>query len=178
MCSCSSKSTNQRAAILEPATNVFVAGQGEKRKTSTETCNETMLRDKLRIFVYLVFCRLIPFTPWEWLTPDDFTLSDARRFYLSKADSLGLKGLKNYLLKLSTRCIVFPRRSCHLLLWVWVSMIYSCYLTHIHLLKIMTRYEFKTMDRVSGLTVSCSLVLMSVCSIMMKSDRRSSNFSS
>jgi len=25
--------------------------QGEKRKTSTKTCNETMLRDKLRVFV-------------------------------------------------------------------------------------------------------------------------------
>ena len=25
--------------------------QGEKRETSTETCNETMLRDKLRVFV-------------------------------------------------------------------------------------------------------------------------------
>ena len=25
--------------------------QGEKRETSTKTCNETMLRDKLRVFV-------------------------------------------------------------------------------------------------------------------------------
>ena len=31
--------------------------QGEKRETSTKTCNETMLRDKLRVF-YLVFRRL------------------------------------------------------------------------------------------------------------------------
>ena len=37
-----------------------------------------------------------PFTPKEWLI--DFTLSNTRRFYLSKGDPSGLKGLKNYLL--------------------------------------------------------------------------------
>ena len=30
--------------------------QGEKRETSTQTCNETMLRAKLRVFV----CRILP----------------------------------------------------------------------------------------------------------------------
>ena len=34
--------------------------QGEKRETSTKTCNETMLRDKLRVFV----SRLSP--PLQW----------------------------------------------------------------------------------------------------------------
>ena len=38
---------------------------------------------------------LNPFTPKSDLI--DFTLSDARRFYLSKGDPLGVKGLKNYL---------------------------------------------------------------------------------
>ena len=57
ICSCASKSTNQRAAFIQPTTNVFVAGQvaliapGEKRETSTKTCNETMFRDKLRVIV-------------------------------------------------------------------------------------------------------------------------------
>ena len=57
ICSCHSKSANQRAAFLQPATNVFVATQGhfiihgEKRETSTKTCNGTMLRDKLKVFV-------------------------------------------------------------------------------------------------------------------------------
>ena len=51
-------------------------------------------------------------TPWEWkgyktislnpFTPKsdliDFTLSNARQFYLSRGDPLGVKGLKNYLL--------------------------------------------------------------------------------
>ena len=35
--------------------------QGEKRETSTKTCNETMLRDKLRVFV----SRISP--PFRWL---------------------------------------------------------------------------------------------------------------
>ena len=38
-----SKSSNQCAAKL--------MAQGGKRETSTKTCNETMLRDKLRVFV-------------------------------------------------------------------------------------------------------------------------------
>ena len=37
-----------------------------------------------------------PFNAQEWLI--DFTLSNARRFYLSKGDPVGTKGLKNYLL--------------------------------------------------------------------------------
>ena len=48
------KSTNQRAAFLQLATNVFVARQADHathRYTSTKTCNETMLRDKLKVFV-------------------------------------------------------------------------------------------------------------------------------
>ena len=36
-----------------------------------------------------------PFTPKGDLT--DFTLCNARRYYLSKGDPLGVKGLKNYL---------------------------------------------------------------------------------
>ena len=36
-----------------------------------------------------------PFTPKSDFI--DFTLSNARRFYLSKGDPLGVKGLKNYL---------------------------------------------------------------------------------
>ena len=36
-----------------------------------------------------------PFTPKSDLI--DFTLSNARRFYSSKGDPLGVKGLKNYL---------------------------------------------------------------------------------
>ena len=50
------KSTNQHAAFLQPATNVFVARQVDHathRHTSTncKICNETMLRDKLKVFV-------------------------------------------------------------------------------------------------------------------------------
>ena len=37
---------------------------------------------------------LNPFTPKSDLI--DFTLSNARRFYSSKGDPLGVKGLKNY----------------------------------------------------------------------------------
>ena len=47
-----------RNNFLQPATNVFVARQvdltqGEKRETSwsTKTCNETLLRDKSKVFV-------------------------------------------------------------------------------------------------------------------------------
>ena len=51
-----SKSTNQRAAFLQPVTNVAekwkkLIAQGEKRETSTKTCIETTLRDKLRVSV-------------------------------------------------------------------------------------------------------------------------------
>ena len=50
MCSCTSKSTNQRPAFLQAATKkLMLITQGEKRETSTKTCNETMLRDKLHI---------------------------------------------------------------------------------------------------------------------------------
>ena len=41
--------------FLQTATNVLLRDklitQGEKRETSTKTCNGTMLRDKLRVFV-------------------------------------------------------------------------------------------------------------------------------
>ena len=44
-----------RNNFLQPATNVFgarqVVTQGEKRETSTKTCNETMLPNKLKVFV-------------------------------------------------------------------------------------------------------------------------------
>ena len=40
---------------------------------------------------------LNPFTPTSDLI--DFTLSNARQFYSSKGDPLGVKGLKNYLPK-------------------------------------------------------------------------------
>ena len=63
ICSCPSKSTNQRAAFLQPATNVFLRvkliKQGEKRETSTKTCNETMLRDKLEGFCISYFASLM-----------------------------------------------------------------------------------------------------------------------
>ena len=55
ICLCPSKSTNQHAAFLQPAINVFVAVklimQSEKWETSTKTCNETMLHNKLKVFV-------------------------------------------------------------------------------------------------------------------------------
>jgi len=41
--------------------------QGEKRETSTKTCSETMLRDKLRVFV----SRISP--PLPYLTPKSST---------------------------------------------------------------------------------------------------------
>ena len=54
-------SSTFRKNFLQPATNAFVAAnvfvagevdhEGDKRETSTKTCNETMLRDKLRVFV-------------------------------------------------------------------------------------------------------------------------------
>ena len=34
--------------------------QGEKRETSTKTCNETMLRDKLRVFASRISPPLVP----------------------------------------------------------------------------------------------------------------------
>ena len=40
-----------------------------------------------------------PFTPKSDLI--DFTLSNARRFYSSKGDPLGVKGLRSYVLKAS-----------------------------------------------------------------------------
>ena len=47
---------------------MFVVTQGKKRETSTKTCNETMLRDKLRAFVsrispplpLVVLCEALP----------------------------------------------------------------------------------------------------------------------
>ena len=42
-----------------------------------------------------IYTLINPFTPESDLI--DFTLSNARRFYSSKGDPLGLKGLKNYL---------------------------------------------------------------------------------
>jgi len=50
-----------RNKFLQPATNVLLLDklitQSEKCETSTKTCNETMLRDKLRVF-FVVFRRL------------------------------------------------------------------------------------------------------------------------
>ena len=52
-----SKSTNQRAAFLQPTTNVSLARQVDhaievkNAKHRPKTCNETMLSDKLRAFV-------------------------------------------------------------------------------------------------------------------------------
>ena len=46
-------------------------------------------------FSYEELGSLNPFNPKSNLT--DFTLCNARQFYLSKGDSMGLKGLKNYL---------------------------------------------------------------------------------
>ena len=40
-----------RNTFPQPATNVFVAGQVDRARWKTGTCNETMLRDKLRVFV-------------------------------------------------------------------------------------------------------------------------------
>ena len=37
--------------------------QGEKRETSTKTCNETMLRDKLSVFVSRISPSLVLFLP-------------------------------------------------------------------------------------------------------------------
>ena len=42
--------------------------QGEKRPTSTKTCNETMLRDKLKV-LYLVFLRL-----YKWVCLHKFVI--------------------------------------------------------------------------------------------------------
>ena len=57
ICSCPRKSTNQRAAFLPTATNVFVAGQSSKvknakhrQKLATKQCYATSLG-----FLYLVF---------------------------------------------------------------------------------------------------------------------------
>ena len=44
-----------RNNFLQPETNVLLGDklimQGEKRETSTQTCNETMLHAKMRVFV-------------------------------------------------------------------------------------------------------------------------------
>ena len=43
--------------------------QGEKRETSTKTCNETMLRDNLRVFVSRISLPLVSFVhPREFMT--------------------------------------------------------------------------------------------------------------
>ena len=64
--------------------------QTENKKISNIACNWSGL-----------FNPLMPNSDLEillCLTPGDFTLSNARRFYSSKGDPLGTKGLKNYLL--------------------------------------------------------------------------------
>ena len=51
--------------------------QGEKRETSTKTCNETMLRDKLRVFV-------------SRISPPLMRISYGRKHF-SQAEGFGLK---------------------------------------------------------------------------------------
>ena len=56
-----------RNNFLQPATNVLLRvrliTQGERRETSTKTCNETMLRDKLRVFVSRISPPLVSENP-------------------------------------------------------------------------------------------------------------------
>ena len=48
----------QRSTFLKTFLRDKLITQGEKQKTSTQTCNETMLRDKLRVFVSCISPRL------------------------------------------------------------------------------------------------------------------------
>ena len=59
---CARVLANQPISVLHFFKKMFLLRvklimQGEKRETSTKTCNETMLRDKLRVFVSCI-CRL------------------------------------------------------------------------------------------------------------------------
>ena len=47
MCSCTSKSTNQRAAFLQPATNVFVAGQVDHARWKTQNIDQNLQRNNV-----------------------------------------------------------------------------------------------------------------------------------
>ena len=62
ICSCPSKSTNQRAAFLQPATNVFVGGQVNHARWKTGNIDENLQRNnvarQVKGFLYLVFRRL------------------------------------------------------------------------------------------------------------------------
>ena len=42
ICSCPSKSTNQRTAFLQPGTNVFVAGQGDQARRKTRNIDQNL----------------------------------------------------------------------------------------------------------------------------------------
>ena len=46
-CSCPSKSTNQRAAFFQPATNVFVAGQVDHARLKTGNIDENLERNNI-----------------------------------------------------------------------------------------------------------------------------------
>ena len=47
ICSCSSKSTNQRAAFLQPATNVFVAGQVDHSRWKKGDIDQNLQRNNV-----------------------------------------------------------------------------------------------------------------------------------
>ena len=56
ICPYASKSTNQRTAFLQPPQQMLLLrvkliAPVEKRETSAKSCNETMLHDKLKVFV-------------------------------------------------------------------------------------------------------------------------------
>ena len=47
MCSCTGKSTNQRPAFLQPATNVFVAGQVDHARWKTQNIDQNLQRNNV-----------------------------------------------------------------------------------------------------------------------------------
>ena len=47
MCSCTSKSTNQRPTFLQPATNVFVAGQVDHTRWKTRNIDQNLQRNNV-----------------------------------------------------------------------------------------------------------------------------------
>ena len=47
MCSCTSKSTTQRPAFLEPATNVFLAGEVDHAKWKTRNIDQSLQRNNV-----------------------------------------------------------------------------------------------------------------------------------
>ena len=79
--SCSTKSTNQHAAFLEPATNVFVASQVDHTRWKTRNIDQNLQQNsvvqQVEVFLYLVFRRL-----YFWWVSGNFKKNILKRFMI------------------------------------------------------------------------------------------------